>query len=137
MPHEGSRAGSAEEWLRYARADLSLARVPLPDQAMYEQLCFHAQQSAEKALKAVLVYLRVDFPNTHNLGVLLDMISERQSIDVFLITAATLLTVYAVAARYPGVDEPVRKEEYERAVRAAEDVVKWASNVLDVESLES
>lgn len=47
MPHD---AGSAEVWLRYAEADIEMARVPLPRRAMYEQLCFHAQQAVERGV---------------------------------------------------------------------------------------
>jgi HEPN domain-containing protein len=39
--------------LAHARSDLTFARLPLPEGAFYEGLCFHAQQAAEKALKAV------------------------------------------------------------------------------------
>ena len=42
------RPGSSADWLRYARADLALARVRLPQDGLYELLCFHAQQAAGK-----------------------------------------------------------------------------------------
>ncbi|MEJ5376514.1 MAG: HEPN domain-containing protein [bacterium] len=45
--------GSPAEWLMLARADLALAKAPLPPGAVYEDLCFHAQQAAEKALKGM------------------------------------------------------------------------------------
>ena len=37
---------------------------------IFETLCFHAQQAAEKAIKAVLVAEGADLPRTHDLGVL-------------------------------------------------------------------
>jgi HEPN domain-containing protein len=49
-----------------------LARMPLPAGAKYEQLLFHAQQAAEKALKAILILEGVDFPFTHNLQRLIE-----------------------------------------------------------------
>lgn len=64
----------AREWLRYAEADLALAGVPLPKKGMYEQLSFHAQQGAEKAIKAVLVFEGIDFPKTHNIEFLLTLL---------------------------------------------------------------
>ena len=52
MLNNNPSAGSSAEWLRYAHSDLEIARVtPSPDM-MLESLCFHAQQTAEKALKA-------------------------------------------------------------------------------------
>lgn len=53
MPPERQMPGSPDDWLRRARSDLALAKVPLPEGALYEDLCFHAQQAAEKAIKAV------------------------------------------------------------------------------------
>lgn len=53
MPTERPMPGSPAEWLARARGDLALARVPLPAGGFYEDLCFHAQQAAEKAIKAV------------------------------------------------------------------------------------
>ena len=55
MPPDPISPGSSEDWLRYAKADLALAQVPLPAGGLYELLCFHAQQAAEKSLKAVLM----------------------------------------------------------------------------------
>lgn len=53
MPHDRPAPGSAEDWLARAKGDLAIAEAPLPEGAFYEDLCFHAQQAAEKALKAV------------------------------------------------------------------------------------
>ena len=53
MPQDKHVPGSPEDWLARAIGDLALARVPLPEGGYYEDLCFHAQQAAEKAIKAV------------------------------------------------------------------------------------
>ncbi len=55
MPHERPAPGSAKDWLARAKGDLAIAEAPLPDGAFYEDLYFHAQQAAEKALKALNV----------------------------------------------------------------------------------
>ncbi|MBP7829731.1 MAG: HEPN domain-containing protein [Kiritimatiellae bacterium] len=60
MPPDVPVPGSAADWLRHAKADLALARVPLPEEGLYLSLCFHAHQAAKKAIKAVLNF----FPNT-------------------------------------------------------------------------
>ena len=67
MPPETPDAGTPSRWMDKARADLALARIPLPDGVEYEQLCFHAQQAAEKSLQAVLTKCNVDVPFTYNL----------------------------------------------------------------------
>src|SRR5919109_3562814 len=64
------------EWLNHASSDLKLARLGLHQDILPEQICFHAQQAVEKALKAVLIHAAVDFPFTHDLEELLDTFTE-------------------------------------------------------------
>jgi len=53
MPQDRAIPGTPQDWLDHAKSDLAFARLPLREGAYYEGLCFHAQQAAEKALKAV------------------------------------------------------------------------------------
>lgn len=69
MPPE-SPPWSAKRWLQFAASDFLLARSR-PTGVLFEMLCFHAQQAAEKAIKAVLIAQEIEFPRTHNLRVLL------------------------------------------------------------------
>ena len=62
-------------WLRYAEEDLITAETLLTQpQVPPRQSCWLAQQSAEKALKAVLIYLHIDFPRTHDLNILRNLV---------------------------------------------------------------
>jgi len=100
--------------------------VPLPEGGYYEDLCFHAQQAAEKAIKAIYVRHGLAFRYTHDLGELIASL-EKAGIKVPPeVTDATILTGYAWEARYPGTSEPVTEEEYREAVSMAEQVVEWA-----------
>ncbi len=54
MPPEESSVGTPQEWLRRAKSNLARAKQPKPDEAIWEDLCFDAQQAAERAVKAVL-----------------------------------------------------------------------------------
>lgn len=67
MSQRRETPGSAEDWLRRARGDLAIAKISLPEGASYEDLCFRAQQAAEKALKAVYVGKGWTFRYTHDL----------------------------------------------------------------------
>lgn len=61
-------------WLRYAEDDLRSAEV-LRERGMVPRIaCFHAQQAAEKAIKAIFVFLQVDFPFSHDLNRLRDLL---------------------------------------------------------------
>jgi HEPN domain-containing protein len=130
MPQDRPVPGSAEDWLARAEGDLALARVPLPEGAFYEDLCFHAQQAAEKALKAVYQQYNRRFRYTHDLD---ELITGLQGEDIIVppeVVDAAPLTAYAWEARYPGLSEPVTIEEYREALRQAEFVVNWAVKVI-------
>ena len=69
--------GDTTRWLRYAREDLITAETPLRQPHVPpRQACWHAQQAAEKALKAALIFLQIDFRRTHDLNVLRDLLPE-------------------------------------------------------------
>lgn len=126
MPLDKPVPGSADDWLARAEGDLALAKVPLPEGAFYEDLCFHAQQGAEKALKAVYQHQGKRFRYTHDLEELISGLRD-QGIDVPPeVEAAAPLTSFASEARYPGLSEPVTEQEYQEAVRQAETVLRWA-----------
>ena len=122
------KAGSPAEWMRYANGDLALARTQIPG-IMLEILCFHAQQAAEKAIKAVLIEKGVRFSKIHVLERLIDLLPADIPRAADLLASASL-TEYASVTRYPGMDEPVSEEAYREAVRLAESVVKWAEDIL-------
>ena len=118
--------GTPEDWLARAEGDLALAKVALPEGGYYEDLCFHAQQAAEKAIKAIYVRHGLTFRYTHDLGELMANLREAGIRVPPEVTDASILTGYAWEARYPGTSEPVTEEEYKDAVSMAENVVKWA-----------
>jgi HEPN domain-containing protein len=61
---------SPQVWLARAKSNLALAQAGENISGVYlEDLCFEAQQAAEKALKALCIHLDLDFPKTHSLRV--------------------------------------------------------------------
>ncbi len=101
MPPEDISPGSPLDWLRHAWSDLELARMARNSRIMLEDLCFHAQQAAEKALKAVLILKSIPFPKTHNIRTLLDLLPQ-DVIPPREVKETASLTDYAVLSRYPG-----------------------------------
>jgi len=118
-------------WLARARSNLKIAESGSDWPGVFlEDLCFDAQQAAEKALKAVCVHHALDFPKTHSLVILMDIL-ESASLEVPPeVKAADGLTSYAVQARYPGWGEDVTEGEYQRTLELARRVVSWASGIL-------
>ncbi len=127
--------GSAAQWLMRARADLALAKAPLPPGALYEDLCFHAQQAAEKAIKAVYRKNGWMFRYTHDLKELLVELRNRGVVVPDNLEEAAILTDYAHQLRYPGLEEPVVKPEYDEALALAERVVEWAAKLVEAHPL--
>ena len=117
------------EWLNRARSNLALAKNRIPD-VYIEDLCFEAQQAAEKAIKAVMIGRGIEFPYVHDLGRLLTLLEEGGVAIPSTVRQADELTPYAVATRYPGTVGPVSAEEYAQAVDVAEVVVNWAEEQL-------
>ena len=129
---EPPRPDSPQAWLVRARSDLALARAALtvPD-VLLEDACFHAQQCAEKALKALLIQRDIDFPYTHVVEALLDLLAAA-GVDVPPeVDEAVVLTQYAVQARYPGVWGPVTQSEAGFALRVAGWVYAWVEAQLE------
>lgn len=129
MPRNSDKADSPRKWINNARGDLAIARIDLPMDATYEMLCFHAQQAAEKSVKALLLHLKVDFPFTHSIQLLVSMLpSDIQSMTIF--RDAAILTPYAVLTRYPGEMDAVTEDKYLEAVHIASAVVNWVEDYI-------
>ena len=125
MPSERFPPDDPREWLNRARSSLSRAKVKTTE-AYLEDLCFDAQQAAERAIKAVLIKRGIAFPYIHDLARLLTLLEEAQEDIPEAVKQAEELTRYAVVTRYPGLAEPVTETYYQEAVSQAEAVVRWA-----------
>jgi len=67
-----------------------------------EAVAFHCQQAAEKHVKAFLVRHQVEYPKTHNVRLLLDLVSAADPDLATTLEPASALTPYGVDVRYPG-----------------------------------
>ena len=86
------------EWLKRARSNLIRAKHPI-EGVYLEDLCFDAQQAAEKAIKAILIHLNVWFPRTHDLAELLTLVEKAGQRVPEQVKRASILTPYAVESR--------------------------------------
>jgi HEPN domain-containing protein len=96
-----------------------------------EDLCFHAQQAAEKAIKALLIKYDVEFPYVHDIAELLTLLEKTNHAIPENIREGERLTRFAVFTRYPGVAASVSYEEYEESLNLAEAVVNWVQDQLE------
>lgn len=85
---------------------------------------FHAQQAAEKALKAWLTLLGVDFPRTHDLSLLIQKLSI-EGVEVTSLWELLDLNPFAVQLRYEIWDEePLDQDTTLERVKALLDRVE-------------
>jgi HEPN domain-containing protein len=117
------------EWLNRARSNLTLAKAKRKG-VYLEDLCFDAQQAAEKAIKALLIEVDVDFPYVHDLAELLTLLEKTGQKIPASIKHAEALSRYAVFTRYPGIGPQIKQKEYREAVKIAGHVVRWAEKLI-------
>ena len=123
MPHDPVRLADTRAWMDKARLDLGAGDADLsPDPPFCGDAMFHAQQAAEKALKAFLAWHENPFRKTHDLRELFGACCGADPSLVSLGERAEGLTPYAWVFRYPGDSEEPTREEAENALGLAREV---------------
>src|SRR5438128_11576514 len=103
MPPEIPDPTRPQEWLRRARSNLHRAKILGNDpEVVHEDLCFDAQQAAEKSLKGLLVHLANHF-RKRIVRISLRLLCRAGTAVPAGVLEAGLLTQYAVDTRYPGL----------------------------------
>jgi HEPN domain-containing protein len=124
--------GTAEDWLRHAKSDLALARhVESSPDVLPNQIAFHAQQAAEKAIKAAMIERGVAFPLTHDLTELIRRWRSSGRVWPAELGDVKTLNPYAVESRYPGYVHQISRAEVRTALEVADQVVAWAEEILN------
>jgi HEPN domain-containing protein len=103
------------EWVHKADQDITSAEALfLRDPPLLYPSCFHSQQAAEKYLKAYLTRRQVEFPKTHSIREILNLVKTvDEELPTELLPAATL-TPYGADVRYPSdIPEPTQRETEE------------------------
>lgn len=112
-------------WVRRAEEDYAIAAASLRRKQVWAYgACFHAQQCAEKYLKAILVSRDQQFPKVHDLLTLNTLCEQAGLLTGFDPVQLDLLSAYAVRVRYPGEDPTL--EEARHAVNTARSVRRTA-----------
>ena len=123
MPPEDPKRNLVRQWLAKADEDLAVAKLVLSETVTYfSSVGFHAQQAAEKYLKALLVDRQVEFPKTHDLDRLIDLVVDVDAVLAASLRCAAVLTPYGVQARYPATFPLLSAEDAAHAVALAEKV---------------
>jgi len=125
----------AKRWLAFAQNDydVSIALEANHWPKFLEHICYHCQQSTEKALKAVLAYHEVDIPKTHNIGRLID---ECKSYDASIqmdMKISKIMTDYSTITRYPDdADTELVDSDATLALKYAKSTLEMVRNALSI-----
>ncbi len=122
------------DWLDQARGDLDHARSDV-ERGYFDWACFSAQQSAEKAVKAVLQWMGAEAWG-RSAADLLAEVGQAHGVSDDLIDAALELDKAYIPTRYPDVHpsgSPRRRYtriEAQRLVQHAEAVVQFCEDLI-------
>jgi HEPN domain-containing protein len=112
-----------KQWIQKAEEDFRTADylLTLKEDCPLNPVCFHSQQCAEKYIKALLIYCSIQFPKSHDVVELLNLVPENYRPDLPIYDLA-IINRYAVDTRYPGEWEIVTRQEAEESLRIAGEV---------------
>lgn len=118
-----------------AEEDLQAARH-LESFSLYNTSCYHAQQAAEKYLKAILCDSSAAIPKVHNLLEIVHHIIELGiHVDEFVISACHSVNAYAIVTRYPGY--VATEEDAKEAIRESKSIASFVFNYFKGQSVQS
>ncbi|MBM3178718.1 MAG: HEPN domain-containing protein [Chloroflexi bacterium] len=125
------KTSEARLWMSYAKSDLDAAYALLEQGDFFpRQICFMSQQAGEKALKAVLVFLEINFPHTHDLDRIRELIPEGWQVKEKFPELYDL-SIWAVESRYPGHMPDVVEYEARETLLLAQAVFDTVSAELE------
>lgn len=121
-------------WLEFAKTDLGVAQhldknyYPKP----LEIICYHCQQAAEKAIKALIIACGAEggIPKKHNSSFLMMQIKNMVNIPEKYYDYADALTPYGVAVRYPN-ELFIEESHAQKALQYATEIVAWAEETIN------
>ncbi|MGC8766697.1 MAG: HEPN domain-containing protein [Brevinematia bacterium] len=124
-----------KNWIIKALNDYKTAEklINLPEnEIITDTLCFHCQQTAEKLLKAFLVYHNVDFQKVHTIEYLIRLCSKIDNEFESLYEMTKKLTDYAVEVRYPDEFYIPTFDEAKKAFESATFVKEFVLKKLNI-----
>jgi HEPN domain-containing protein len=114
----------AREMLTLAQRDFKALQGMLDAETFADEIFgFHAQQAVEKALKAWLTLVGVEYPRTHDLEELLELLEERAEPILGVFYDLIDLTDFAVQFRYRIFEEAEGQLNRDVMIRQVSDLV--------------
>ena len=122
-----------EQWINSSKLDYDIAKYlfenyyPTP----IEIICYHCQQSAEKAIKTLFIKFRknIGIPKTHDLSFILNQLKNDLEIDEKFYDYSDTLTPYGISVRYPH-ELFLTLKEAEIALKYAKEIIDWVEKYI-------
>ncbi len=116
----------ADKLLQKSQNDLVVLKKLYSDPEVADEIKgFHAQQSAEKMLKVVLAFEGIEFPFTHRLTDLLDLLKDNQIPVPGSFEDLRFLTPFAVEFRYDYFEEVDESIDFEEIIALLDKLHEW------------
>ena len=125
------------DWMTRASHNLRSARLlAAADDPPLDTAIYHCQQAAEKSIKAWLQGQDIPFRKTHDAADLVKQACGSNPEFAQFEMAASVVTPYASAYRYPGgASEPMpTQEEFNEALSHAQDIPDFVQSRLPTEA---
>ena len=123
---------AVDEWIKYANKDLAAVNILISHSPLQlEIICYHCQQSAEKMLKAFLIYSGIQPAKTHNMIELLDGCEKIDNDFTKIFDNCNRLNPYSIQPRYPfglEIDEAIMQ----LAVKDCEAIMEFINEKIKV-----
>lgn len=120
-----------ETWITKAENDLKSAKKLIEGtDPIYDTSIYHAQQCAEKALKAYLSYKDQPIQKTHDVQFLVELCIELDGIFESIMEDAILLNPYSTLFRYPDIILEPEKEDVIDAIEKAENILHFVKKLI-------
>jgi len=90
---------------------------------------FHAQQAVEKALKAWIAFKGIEYPRTHDIGMLIAVLSD-QGCDTEGFSGLITYNPFAVQLRYDAVEEPDEPLDRAKVINDVKNILEFVGNLI-------
>lgn len=120
-----------EEWINMADEDYIWAQASLKEE-IFKGVCFVAQQSAEKYLKAYIIAHNLSFEKIHDLKRLVGICTGKDKDFEELAEFAEYLTPFYIETRYPGFIIDITKVDAKKALDATKQIAKFVKLKLQI-----
>jgi len=122
-----------KEWLAKASGDLKSSRKLIKDDdETLDSAAYFTQQSAEKALKAYLIFRKQVVPRTHDLERLLELCMHYEPLFGHFLDDVLQLSPFATYSRYPDDRFYVDRTDVLNAISSAEKILKFVKSKIEI-----